>query len=106
MPICTVDRKRPGSAARSSAVWAPHRPDLAIVLRRGLRDETIAISAIANTPFRAISMRMTTTSNQGNGGRGEIGGMARAHLSREGRPVTRLSVTVRPDRKDLETPLP
>ena len=35
MPLCTVERKRPGSAARSSAVWAPCRPARAIALSRG-----------------------------------------------------------------------
>src|SRR4051812_12147148 len=88
IPIWTVERKRPGSAARSSAVWAPRRFALAIALRRGLREETIASSAIANTPFRAMSSRMTTTSNQGNGGRGEVGGMALEHLSREALAAT------------------
>jgi hypothetical protein len=48
-----------------------------------LRDETIAISAIANTPFSAISIRMMTTSNQGNGGKEGTGGMAPSPLSRE-----------------------
>ena len=35
MPICTVDRKRPGSLASASAVAAPRRPFAAIAARHG-----------------------------------------------------------------------
>ena len=70
MPICTVERKRPGSEARSSAVCAPRRPERAIAFSRGLREETTASSDIAKTPFRQTSRRMMTTSSQGKGASG------------------------------------
>ena len=77
MPICTVERKRPGSEARSSAVCAPRRPARAIAFSRGLRDETIASSDMANTPFSSTSSRMMSTSSQGKGARGAAGGHGR-----------------------------
>ena len=67
MPLWTVERKRPGSAASSSAVWAPRRPARAIAFSRGRRDETIASSDMASTPFRITSSRMMITSHQGKG---------------------------------------
>src|SRR5687768_4359185 len=75
MPIWTADRKRPGSEPRRSAVCAPRRPAFAIALSRGLRDETIASSAIAKTPFKAMRPTMMTTSDQGKGVMGDAGGM-------------------------------
>ena len=54
IPLCTVERKRPGSAARSSAHWAPLLPLLAMAFKRASREETIASSLIAKTPLRAI----------------------------------------------------
>jgi hypothetical protein len=44
MPICTVDRKRPGSAASASALLAPRRPSCARDLSRDRREETTASS--------------------------------------------------------------
>ena len=67
IPVWTVDRKRPGSAARSSAHLAPLLPDLTIAFKRASRDETIASSLIDKTPLRAISARIRTRSSQGNG---------------------------------------
>src|SRR3546814_771083 len=83
IPICTADRNRPGSAARSSAVWAPRRPAFAIAFSRGFREETIASSDMAKTPFKVTSNKMMTTSNQGKGVRG--GDIVRAFI--EGRPL-------------------
>ena len=67
IPLCTVDRNRPGSAARSRAHWAPRLPLLAIAFRRASREETIASSLIASTPFRRISAQRSRTSSQGMG---------------------------------------
>ncbi len=67
MPICTVERKRPGSADRSSAGCAPRRPALAIACRRGRRDETIASSDMANRPLMTINASTMTRSSQGKG---------------------------------------
>src|SRR5262245_59640163 len=55
MPICTVDSSLDGSSRSFSAVSAPRLPRSAIAFRRGLREETIAISASAKTPLRRIS---------------------------------------------------
>ena len=49
---------------------------MAIAIGRGRREETIASSDMANTPFNATSSRMTSRSSQGNGdggGRGDMG---------------------------------
>ena len=47
IPICTVDRKRPGSDAKvERASCAPPLPLLAIAFSRASRDETIASSLI------------------------------------------------------------
>ena len=67
MPLCTVERNRPGSAARSSAHWAPLLPLRAMAFSRASRDETIASSLIARTPFNAIKARRRRTSSQGMG---------------------------------------
>src|SRR3546814_20609053 len=80
IPICTADRNRPGSAARSSAVWATRRPAFAIAFSRGFREETIASSDMAKTPFKVTSNKMMTTSNQGKGVRGGAGDLAAARL--------------------------
>src|SRR4051794_11415205 len=76
MPLWTVERKRPGSAARSSAVWAPCRPARAIALSRVRREETIASSDMASRPLRITSSRMMITSHQGKGASGGDGGMS------------------------------
>jgi len=62
MPICTVDRKRPGSSARASAALAPGRRSAARARSRLLRAETTASSDREKTPFSAIS-RTTTISS-------------------------------------------
>ncbi len=67
IPTCTVERKRPGSEARSIAVCAPRDPFLAIALSRGLREDTIDSSAMANRPLRPTSSSRMTTSIQGKG---------------------------------------
>ena len=72
IPICTVDRKRLGSAASCSAAFAPADPDLAIARSRASRDETIASSLIAKTPFNPISATIRTMSNQGMGAKGPL----------------------------------
>src|SRR3546814_18522014 len=64
----------------SSAVWAPRRPAFAIAFSRGFREETIASSDMAKTPFKVTSNKMMTTSNQGKGVRGGAGDMAAALL--------------------------
>src|SRR5262245_27159878 len=63
MPICTVDRKRPGSAASASARLAPRRPSAASVLRRERRAETMASSDSANTPFKTTRDSTMATSS-------------------------------------------
>src|SRR3546814_14900359 len=81
IPICTADRNRPGSAARSSAVWAPRRPAFAIAFSRGFREETIARPDMAKPQFKVTSNKLSTTSNQGKGVRGGEGDRAGArHL--------------------------
>src|SRR3546814_5860764 len=65
MPICTVDRKRLGSAANASARLAPLRPAAASAFSRALRAETTASSDIANRPFKQTSEIMIARSNQG-----------------------------------------
>ena len=72
MPICTVDRKRPGSPARSSAQRAPPLPLLANAFSRASRAETIASSLIDSTPFRLTRARMSSTSSHGKGSRGSL----------------------------------
>ncbi len=67
IPLCTVDRKRPGSAARSSAHCAPLLPERAMAFSRASRDETIANSPIASTPFSVTRARSRRTSYQGKG---------------------------------------
>ena len=67
MPICTVERKRPGSEVSSSAATAPLLPLRARFSRRGFRAETTAISDMAKTPLIAINARMIKTSLHGKG---------------------------------------
>ena len=74
IPLCTVDRNRPGSEARSSEHCAPRFPALAIAFRRASRAETIASSLIDNTPFTATSARMRRTSIQGIGSKWSLMG--------------------------------
>jgi hypothetical protein len=49
---------------------------LAIALSLGRREETIASSDMAKTPFSATSSRMMATSIQGKGSREGVGDMA------------------------------
>ncbi len=51
IPICTVERNLPGSAASASAVFAPLLPRSASSRRRAGRAETIAISDSEKTPL-------------------------------------------------------
>src|SRR3990167_4732321 len=67
MPICTVDRKRGGSAARSSATGAPVTARLARVSSRAFREETIAISDRARTPLIIVRRRMMAISTMNIG---------------------------------------
>ncbi len=54
MPICTVERKRFGEFASSSAERARSSPASARCLRLALRAETNAVSDMAKRPFRRI----------------------------------------------------
>jgi hypothetical protein len=54
IPIWTLDRNRPGSAASRMAVMAPRLPLSAITFSRAVRDETMASSDIASTPFTRV----------------------------------------------------
>jgi len=74
----TVERKRPGSAERSSAHRAPLLPLFAIALSRASREETIAISLIARTPLRQIRAKMMRTSIQGMGDKWSLMGVRAA----------------------------
>src|SRR3546814_2032583 len=80
MPICTVDRKRLGSAANASARLAPLRPAAASAFSRALRAETTASSDIANRPFKQTSEIMIARSNQGKGAR-LLDGRSEEHTS-------------------------
>jgi hypothetical protein len=64
MPICTVERNLPGSAASSSAVRAPRLPASAATFRRAGRAETIASSDMENRPLSTTRPTMTKTSGQ------------------------------------------
>src|SRR5262245_52733258 len=55
IPTWMVERKCEGSVASASAVAAPPLPSSASCCRRALREETTAISDIANKPFSTIS---------------------------------------------------
>src|SRR3546814_2602949 len=92
MPIWTVDRNRPGSAESSSADCAPLRPAAASAFSRAFRDDTIASSDIANTPFRQTRPMITATSNQGNGAR-LLEGRSEEHTS-ELQSLMRISYAV------------
>src|SRR3954452_4178722 len=54
IPNCTVERKRLGSAARARALCAPANPASSICCSRILREETTAISDIANSALIRI----------------------------------------------------
>jgi len=69
IPLCTVDRKRPGSEASFKATTAPALPLLAIAFNRASRAETTASSPIASTPFTATSARIRIRSSHGIGRR-------------------------------------
>jgi hypothetical protein len=58
MPICTVERKRFGESASSSAERAPSSPASARCLSPALRAETSAVSDMEKRPLRRIK---TTT---------------------------------------------
>ncbi len=58
MPICTVERNLPGSAARVSARSAPRTPLAASKESLAGRDETTASSDIDSKPL--MTMRTTT----------------------------------------------
>jgi len=62
MPTCTVDRKAEGSSLSMTADFAPGNPSSAIRCSRALRDETTAISDMANTAFSMIRRRSRRTS--------------------------------------------
>src|SRR5438067_2360095 len=76
IPLCTVDRNRPGSAARSSAHFAPRLPLLASAFNRASREDTTASSLIDSTPFKPIRARMRRTSSQGMGAKWSLIGGA------------------------------
>ncbi len=67
IPICTVERNLPGSAARASAVLALVEPSSARAFKRAVLAETIASSDMAKTPLSTISPAMINRSAQGNG---------------------------------------
>src|SRR5438874_13456399 len=67
IPLWTVERNRPGSAASSRAHFAPLLPPLAMAFRRASREETIASSLIARTPFKRINAARRRMSSQGMG---------------------------------------
>jgi hypothetical protein len=66
MPICTVERKRPGSVASASARREPMTWRSTSACNRARREDTIASSASANRPLRRISA--TTIARRGHGG--------------------------------------
>jgi hypothetical protein len=61
MPICTVERKRPGSVANARARREPMTWRSTSACNRARREETIASSASASRPLRRISA--TTIAN-------------------------------------------
>ena len=63
MPTCTVDKKRVGFSASSSATWAPAVPCSAMRFKRDLREATKAISAVANKPLAKINTSTTLASS-------------------------------------------
>src|SRR3990167_7303138 len=67
MPICTVDRNLPGSAASASAVLAAPLLFSAAKRNRFVRAETIASSDIEKTPLSRINPTRIARLNQGNG---------------------------------------
>ena len=64
IPICTVDRKRPGSASEVERGLGAAPPFFAIALSRGLRDETIDSSAMANSAVEADQQQHDETSTR------------------------------------------
>ena len=67
MPICTVERNLPGSAASASAAFAPALPCWAAERSRAVRAETMASSLMAKTPLSKISPAIMRRSVQGKG---------------------------------------
>ena len=67
MPICTVERNLPGSAASCSAVFAPPLPRSASIRSRAVRAETIASSDIENTPLSTINASRRASCDHGKG---------------------------------------
>ena len=92
MPICTVDRKRPGSSARASARLAPLRPVSAKALSFERRAETIASSDRANTPFKTT--RHTTIKISSTDPLGRLAGNAGPLLYDGAAITTELPVAV------------
>ena len=62
MPICTVERKRLGASASSSATFARPLPWSARRRNRAFFEDTTAISAIAKTPFAISNRKMMAIS--------------------------------------------
>jgi len=67
MPIYTVERNFPGSAASASATLAPLLPSSAATFKRAGRAETIASSDMENKPLSTTRPTMMKASGQGNG---------------------------------------
>ena len=67
MPICTVERNLPGSAAIPSAIFTEPVSLPAAIFSRAGRAETIASSDMASSPFSRIRLMMMTRSVQGKG---------------------------------------
>ena len=67
MPIWTVDRKRPGSAASLRARAAPLTPLSRMVLSRAGRADTMASSDIASRPLVTISAATMMISTESMG---------------------------------------
>ena len=62
MPTWTVAKKRSGSARNVATVFAPTRSASTSCCSRVCRNDTMAISAPANTPFTTMRARMTISS--------------------------------------------
>ena len=67
MPVCTVDKNRPGFSLSAMARFAPRLPRSAAARSREGRDDMIASSDIANRPFSTTRPAITATSIQGKG---------------------------------------
>ena len=87
IPTCTVARKRLGSPTSASAAAAGASPASASACKRDLRDDTTAISAIANAPFAKISSTTNTISNPTRTSNGSRSAPARTMPRTDGAPV-------------------